>query len=63
MNNPCNVCKSNGYVNMRLRNLRILEYNIHIVACPMCNGKGYLNESDCRPDRCMSVEQLYQIVA
>jgi DnaJ-class molecular chaperone len=42
----CKRCHGEGHVSMKLMNHGTKEEVDSIVSCPMCNGKGYCNQSD-----------------
>jgi hypothetical protein len=43
---PCPECHGRKRVDTKLKNLGTLEYTLHVVTCPTCNGKGYVDEKD-----------------
>ncbi len=46
VDNPCQRCRGTGLLEAQLKNLGTLDYEWHIIGCPMCDDKGYVTEED-----------------
>jgi len=42
----CQECHGDKFIYQKTKNLGTLEYNEHLMACPSCNGKGYVTKED-----------------
>lgn len=64
MKTTCKTCAGWGHVTVKMKDLAGRNHDgcglEGIVACPLCNGKGYITDAD--RQRIMSVEMLNQII-
>lgn len=47
----CHRCKGEKFVQEKLRHPATSSYQIHTIACPMCDGKGYITQEDLDAER------------